>query len=122
MKELSEYRVNLMEKLRATAEAFRDQCLAVKDPYAPLTNNGWSVHQIAAHTRDVAKLVYGLRARRTATEDNPKFQNFDGEAYMAEHYDASEPMPALLNDFVGSIEALIVWLHTLPVETWSRVS
>jgi len=53
-----------------------------------MEKGGWNVHPLAAHTRDVDKLVYGMRARRTLEEDNPLFENFDGDAYMAEHYDA----------------------------------
>ena len=122
MKELEEYRISLMEKLEAAAKAFRAECLAAKDPYAPLGRDGWSIHQIAAHTRDVDKLVYGLRARRTALEDNPEFSNFNGETYMAEHYDAKESMQELLDGFVENVEALIELLRALPGEGWSRVS
>jgi hypothetical protein len=70
----------------------------------------------------VDKLVYGLRARRTALEDNPEFENFDGEAYLAEHYDANEPLDELLNGLVESVESLTETLHSLPTEAWSRVS
>jgi hypothetical protein len=122
MKELKEYRKGLMEKLEDAAKAFRAECLAVKDPYAPLAKDGWNVHQIAVHTRDGNELVYGLRARRTALEDNPEFQNFDGEAYMAEHYDSKESLSELLNGFVANVEALIELLRALPVEGWSRLS
>jgi DinB superfamily len=122
MKELKEYRKGLMEKLEDAAKAFRAECLAVKDPYAPLAKDGWNVHQIAVHTRDVNELVYGLRARRTALEDNPEFQNFDGEAYMAEHYDSKESLSELLNGFVANVAALIELLRALPVEGWSRLS
>jgi DinB family protein len=122
MKELEEYRISLMEKLEDVAKAFRAECLAAKDPYAPLVKDGWSVHQIAVHTRDVDRLVYGLRARRTALEDNPEFPNFNGEAYMAEHYDAKESMQELLDGFVENIAALIELLRALPIEGWSRVS
>jgi hypothetical protein len=122
MKELEEYRMNLMERLEDAANAFRTEALAVKDPYGPLEEGGWNVHQIAVHTRDVDKLVYGLRARRTAMEDNPEFPNFDGEAYMAVHYDSRESLDELLNGFVNSVQALIELLRALPVEAWSRVS
>ena len=122
MKELSEYRMNLMEKLADAANAFRTEYLAVQDPYAPLEEGGWNAHQVAVHTRDVDKLVYGLRARRTALEDNPEFPNFDGEAYMAENYDATESLSGLLNGFVDSVEALIELLRALPVKAWSRES
>ncbi len=121
MKELIEYRAKLLEKLSETAREFRTACLAVKDPAAPL-DGGWSVHQIAVHTRAVEKLVYGWRARQTAIEDNPNFPNFDGDAYMAENYDPQEPLAQVLNDFVESAEALAAWLRTLPTEAWSRLS
>ena len=92
MKELIEYRTKLIARLVEAAREFRLACLAVQDVTIPLDAGGWTVHQIAAHTRDVDKLVYGARARRTAAEHNPEFQNFDGEAYMARHYASSEPL------------------------------
>src|SRR5690349_2947185 len=107
MNELAEYRLSLMKRLEDAADEFRSECLAIKDPYAPLGKGGWNIHQIAAHTRDVDKLVYGLRARRTAVEDNPEFPSFDGEAYIAEHYDSSESLSELLNGFVESVQALV---------------
>jgi hypothetical protein len=80
------------------------------------------VHQIAVHTRDEDKLIYGLRVRRTALEENPEFANFDSETYMAEHYNAQEPLSELLSGFVQSVEALAGFLHSLPPKAWSRVS
>ncbi|MBN2119390.1 MAG: DinB family protein [Anaerolineales bacterium] len=121
MKELLEYRRKLLERLAQAASEFRTACLAVRDPYAPL-EEGWNVHQIAVHTRDVDRLVYGLRVRRTAVEENPEFPNFDGNVYLAENYDAGEPLAEVLNKFVESIEALVQWLQTLPAEAWSRLS
>lgn len=122
MKELKYYRKSLIEKLVSTARDFRTASLAVKDPFTPLEEGGWNVHQVAAHTRDVDKLVYGLRARRTINEDNPEFQNFDGDAYMAEHYNANESLSEMLNGFVENVESLGETLRTLPDEAWSRKS
>ncbi len=122
MKELAEYRVNLMNRLEETASTFREACLAVNDPYAPLDAQGWNVHQIAVHTRDVDELVYGLRARRTAVEDNPEFPNFDGDAYMTANYNSSEPLSELLDGLVENVRALTELLRALPVEAWSRES
>jgi hypothetical protein len=121
MKELLEYRVKLLEKLEEAAREFRTVCLAVKDPYASL-DGGWNAHQTAVHVRDTEKLVYGLRARRTATEDNPEFPNFDGDIYMAENYNASESLADVLNGFVGDTEAWVTFLQALPAEGWSRLS
>jgi hypothetical protein len=122
MKELAEYRMKLMQNLEDTANAFRDECLKGKDPYAPLSTESWNTHQIAVHTRDVDELVYGLRARRTAVEENPEFANFDGEAYMAANYNASEPLAEVLDRFIENVRALVEWLRALPVNSWSRIS
>jgi DinB family protein len=122
MKELNDYRNQLMNKLTTTARDFRAACLAVKDPFAPLEDDGWNVHQLAAHVRDIDKLVYGLRAKRTAEEDNPEFQNFDGEAYTREHYSAQEALPEILDGFVQNVEGLAEMLRALPPAAWSRVS
>lgn len=122
MKELREYRANLIVRLEKAARAFRAACLAVKDPYLPLDDNGWNVHQLAVHTRDVDQLVYGLRVRQTALEENPEFPSFDGDAYMAEHYQADEPLSAVVDGLMASIQALVELLRALPDEAWSRVS
>ena len=122
MKELAEYRMNLMNRLEDSANAFRDECLKVKDPYAPLNTEGWNIHQIAVHTRDVDELVYGLRARRTAVEENPEFPNFDGEAYMAANYNSIEPLDEVVSNLVENVQALVELLRALPMESWSRVS
>ena len=122
MKELIEYRKQLLNRLVSATREFRDTCLSVNDAYAPISNEEWNVHQLAAHTRDVNKLVYGLRAKRTAEEDNPEFQNFDGNAYMSEHYDTNEPLNELLDDFMKNVEALYDFLKSLPAEAWSRES
>ncbi len=121
MKELLEYRTNLINRLVDVAHEFRDACLAAKDPFASL-DGGWNIHQIAAHTRDVDKLVYGSRARQTAAEDNPEFQNFDGDAYMAEHYSADKPLNEIVDELVVSVEVLAQFLRDLPPQAWSRQS
>ncbi len=122
MKELDEYKQKLVNRLEQAAKEFREACLKVKDPYAPLEAGGWNTHQVAAHTRDVDKLVYGSRLRRTLAEENPKFPNFDGDTYMKEHYDAKEPLKAILDEIVMSIEEQAKLLRGLKPEDWSRLS
>ena len=122
MKELKEYRSSLINKLVVTAHEFQTACLAAKDPFTPLGEDNWNVHQIAAHTRDVDQLVYGMRAQRTAQEDNPVFENFDGDAYTREHYAANESLSVMLDGFVQNVETLADLLRALPPEAWSRVS
>jgi len=122
MKEISNYRKQLISRLITSSQEFRMACLAVKDPFLPAHEGGWNVHQIAAHVRDVDQLAYGLRAKRTAVEDNPTFSNFDGEAYAREHYSPEESLEEMLAGFVQSMESLANLLRQLPTEAWSRVS
>ncbi len=122
MKELIEYRAKLIARLVEAAHEFRAECLSVQDVTMPLEADGWTVHQIAAHTRDVDKLVYGMRVRRTATEENPEFQNFNGEEYMVEHYLKSEPLNEILDGLVQQVESLAEELRLLPPEAWARLS
>ena len=122
MIELIDYRKKLVDRLGEAAKEFQAACLAVKDPHAPIEEGGWSVHQVAVHTRDVDKLVYGMRVRRTLAEDNPEFPNFDGETYMAEHYDPQEPLRDMLEGFVGNVESLAESLRAMPDVAWARLS
>ena len=121
MKELLEYRTSLLERVLAASQEFCAACKAVIDPRAPI-EDGWNVHQLAAHTRDVANLVYGLRTRRTVEEENPIFQNFDADAHYAGHYDLDEPLSKILDEFMSSVTTQVEWLKTLPNEAWARES
>jgi Mycothiol maleylpyruvate isomerase N-terminal domain len=122
MKELKEYRASLLAQLEESAKAFRTECLAVKDLYAPLEENGWNAHQLAVHTRDADQRVYGMRVRRTAAEADPEFSNFDGEAFMAQNYDATEPLQEILDSLVENVINLVAMLRALPDAAWSRTS
>ena len=112
----------LPEKMLATAKAFCAACLAVADDKAPLEAGGWNAHQLASHTRDVEVLVYGMRMRRTVEEENPEFQDFDADTWMAKHYDPNKPFNEILDTFMTSVQETVDWLHTLPAEAWDRES
>ncbi len=122
MKELEEYRQKLLHRLHDATSEFRLACLAVPSGNEAVEPGGWSVHQIAVHTRDVDKLVYGGRARRTLMEDNPVFANFDGDDYMAEHYDPREALPAVLDGLEANVSDLLRLLRNMPPEGWSQPS
>jgi hypothetical protein len=120
MKELLEYRVFLVNRLRKAAEEFCDACEALDPLIKP--SGEWTLHQIAAHLRDLNHLVYEKRVRETIAEDNPLFENFDPEAWMLSHYEPEEPIKKILDDFKGHVDQLCETLSALPVEAWSRES
>lgn len=122
MEQLLEYRQRLLERFEQTARQFREAVETATSPEVPREAQDWSVHQIAAHTRDVEKMVYGLRVRRTLEEDNPLFENFDGEAWMREHYRADEPLASILDELADSVREAVAYLRGLAPEAWARES
>jgi hypothetical protein len=120
--ELLAYRSRLIERLKCTAQEFSDACLAIEDPFALVEAEGWNMHQLAAHTRDVQIHVYGARVRRTVEEDKPVFSNFDNDAWNAEHYQADEPIMKICGEFLTDVRKIIPWLEELPISAWSRLS
>ncbi len=130
MHPLHEYRQQLAATLEQTTRDFRNAVEAVADSQPALSTvegsalqaGGWSAHQIAAHTRDTHTLVYGPRIRRAVDEDNPLFVNFDGEKWMAEHYNADEPLASILDELTDSVRATVSTLKGLSPEGWARES
>lgn len=119
-KELYEYRTRLLAKIISASQEFCTLCRQVKDPFTPLDGDGWNVHQIAAHVRDVDQHVYGIRLRRAVNEEHPVFQNFDTTAWIRDNYDSKESLDKILGEFSNSIHELVDWLDGLPTQVWSR--
>lgn len=122
MEQLLEYRQRLLDRYEEVTRQFCEAAQAAAGQTVPKEAAGWNVHQIAAHTRDVEKMVYGLRVRRTLEEENPLFENFDGDAYMAKHYRADEPLASILTELADTVRTNIARLRTLPSEAWARPS
>lgn len=121
MKELLEYRVKMAARLAEAAQEFCSACKTFSSPFAKVDGE-WTVHQIASHTRDVDKIIYGARIRQTLNEENPEFKSFDADAWMADHYNKDEPLENILSDLSENVADLRRILQTMPHEAWSRVS
>ena len=121
MKELIEYRIKMIERLREAVREFRQVGEAIRDPYE-IVEDGWTAHQIIAHTNDVHIHIYGTRILRTVNEDNPEFKNFEADEWMKTNYNKDEPLEKILGDFSMSVEGLCKTLDELPREAWSRES
>lgn len=121
MKELTEYRIKIVVRLAEAAREFCDACLAINDPHTKVDGE-WTLHQIASHTRDVEKVIYGARIRQTLNEDNPQFKSFDADGWMAEHYNRDEALTGILDELSTNVNELCKILRDLPRESWSRLS
>ena len=122
MEQLLEYRQSLIERYEAAARQFREAVETATRSTVQKEAQAWSVHQIAAHTRDVEKMVYGARIRRTLKEENPLFENFDGDAWMEKHYRADESLASMLDELTDSVRTNAALLRELPSEAWTRES
>lgn len=120
MEELLEYRQRMIKKIAKTSEFVEAATLRIKDHSQALETDGWNLHQVIAHMRDVNQHVYLLRLHRIIDEENPMFEDFDGEAWMAENYQPREPIHKLVSEFKEQCNSSANWLKNLPVEAWNR--
>jgi hypothetical protein len=120
MEELWEYRQRFLDRLAAVPDELRAALVAIADPRAPLEEGGWNSHQVIVHMRDVNAQVYPPRLHRILDEENPTFENFDGESWMAAHYDPHEPLEAILAEFTRQCAEVTGRLRSLSAEAWNR--
>lgn len=121
MKELYEYREKMIARLAQAAREFCAACDAFENPLTQVEGE-WNLHQIASHVRDVEKLVYGDRIRKTLEMENPAFQSFDADSWMETNYNQNESLQAILSEFSSNVDALCQTLKNLPQSAWSRES
>ena len=115
-----EYRTRLVARLAEAAREFRSACEAgIPERHV---EGDWSLHQIAAHVRDVDRSVYGDRARRTLAEEDPFFNRFDADNWMAGNYRQAEPLKGILEEFIANLDDLCRILNEAPASAWARVS
>lgn len=120
MEELLEYRQRMLNKLGESGRFLESALLKINDPTQPLETGGWNAHQVVTHMRDVNLQVYVPRLHRIVEEENPLFEDFDGEAWMNLHYQPREPMQGLITEFGEQCQSTATWLRNLPNETWNR--
>ena len=121
MNALTEYRRTLIERL---AEAAQDFCTACESTMPAQDNMAgeWSLHQVAAHVRDIQRAAYGARVRRSLVEENPLFESVDPDEWMAAHYNKEEPLQKILDEFKTDVDDLCKVLRGIPDETWASPS
>ncbi|HKZ44998.1 MAG TPA: DinB family protein [Anaerolineales bacterium] len=120
MEELLEYRQRMINRF-AEAPALIDSAMAkIPAHNQSLEEGDWNAHQVITHMRDVNSQVYLPRLQRIMTESDPIFKNFDGDAWMVDHYDPHEPLGAILNELKEQCLSTAEWLHQLAPPSWNR--
>jgi hypothetical protein len=110
----------LFSGFRNAARELKKQSTAIIDEHLPIRPDEWNLHQIASHVRDVNAEVYLPRLKRIVAEENPSFEDFDADLWMATHYDAEEGLDDILTDFTVQCEEAAGWLEDLNYDEWDR--
>lgn len=89
----------------------------LKTPPGP---NDWTVHQIAAHVRDVEALAFLPRIQRILKEEHPYVENFDQEEWDRTHYEPSEALRKINSEFRSTRRKELRLLRSAPKEAWEN--
>lgn len=84
--------------------------------------NEWTLHQVAAHVRDVEQQVFLYRLKRMLREDNPAVENFDQEVWTRGHYAASEPIKKIVAEIRAARKKQAALLRRAKDKDWARTA
>jgi hypothetical protein len=122
MKQLLEYRAELLARLARQPADLDEAVYSV--PQAEwsgrLVSEGYTLHQLAAHVRDLEALAFLPRLRRILAEDYPALDAFPSHHWSMEGYRPDEPMGDILSGFARAREEALALLRPLPAEGWGR--
>jgi hypothetical protein len=119
---LDDYRKRLLARYLQQPEDYAER-LAGLDPAAgrtPIKPGEWSAHQVLFHTASVDEQAYGPRLRRILLEDRPALEDYDGDGWMAEHYDPAAPMGVILERWRSTRRDYAAAVAEAPAEGWGR--
>lgn len=114
----------LIDRLESSAEDFLLYLgkLSVEDLQRVPAPNEWTLHQVAAHVRDVEQQVFLYRLKRMLREDNPAVENFDQGVWTREHYSASEPAKKIATEIRAARQKQIGLLRRANDKDWARTA
>lgn len=82
----------------------------------------WTLHQVAAHVRDVEVEVFLYRLKRMLKEENPAVESFDGDTWMRERYSAGEPVKKIAAEIRAARKKQIALLKKAKDKDWARTA
>jgi hypothetical protein len=119
---LDEYRQRLLARYLQQPEAYAEHLAGLGEAACrtPIKPGEWSAHQVLFHTSSVDERAYGPRLRRILREDRPALEDYDGDGWMAEHYDPAEPTGVMLERWRSARQGYAAEVAAVPPEGWGR--
>ena len=96
------------------------QRLSKQDLSVAPTPGDWTMHQVAAHVRDVEQQVFLSRSKRIPSENLPTVQNFDQDVWDREHYSSTEGIAKIVSEFRVARRKQIASLRKTKDKDWLR--
>ena len=122
--QLFEYRLRLLTQLEQQPAEVAALLAALPESawYQPRSLTGRSLHQLAAHVRDLETLAFLPRLRRIMTEDRPILEAFASHDWSSSGYRPDEPMTSILANWSQARAEVLDLLPTVSQAAWSRTS
>ena len=124
MEELLAYRQNLLTNLENIVAELHQAAAAIPASawHASPAAGQFTPHQVLAHLRALESQAIVVRLRRILDESEPTLPLFDDEGWMAAHYDPTEPVQSILEDYANLRQQELAWLMNLPPASWNRTA
>ncbi|MBI5715240.1 MAG: DinB family protein [Chloroflexi bacterium] len=122
MDQLYDYRARLLDRLESIPDEIAQAARAVTPEKLrrPKPSGKMSPHQIVARLRNMEKHAYSARLQKIITEESPSMETFPIERWEAEHYDPSETVESILNEYVAIRQNELQLLRALSPRDWNR--
>jgi hypothetical protein len=122
LNELDEYRQKLLDRYAQVADdlagfldAFPEERLD-----QPLTPDGWSVHRILAHVRDMEAAAFLPRLELLLKDEQPYLERYDEREWLRENDPPSESAREIVESYHCLRKRELSWLNEMEPEGWSR--
>jgi len=122
--QLLDYRAVLVENFARQPAALAELAGSIPEAewHVRRVAEGDTLHQAAAHLRDVETLAFLPRFRRLLMEDHPVLEPFASADWTAEKYQPEAPLAKVLDEFACAREAAASLMRSMTPEAWSRTA
>jgi hypothetical protein len=115
------YRKRMLQRLKTVGDDLSQASADIPaEKWHTPAADGETPHLILARQRAVEAQVFSVRLRRILDEEVPNLPLFVEEAWMAEHYDPSEPPEEVLAEYNDLRSQELAWLKSASPQDWNR--